>query len=205
VAQKLGDLLAEFVGRMGSRKYAFVGAIGVAAHGIPKRTFDLDIIARNPGDFEAASLSLVGMGFRETKPSERFAPAFAKWERREFGADVMLKELWFQTVVRGKKIEQRVTPDREFWRDIRPKGREVFGVDVPVPKPLDLAVFKAVSSVSPGRNPLKAPYDREHALELVRRFSILSGQLRKRAKAMGCLPEVEEFIEKSPNSFFRGT
>lgn len=194
MAQKLGELITEFVKRMKDRKYVFVGAIGVAAYGIPKRTFDLDLITKNPKDFEAANLTLEGLGFKERKPPERFAPAFAKWERHEFGADVMLKELWFQAVIRGKKIVQRVTPDPEFWRDIELRGQEMFGVKIPVPKPSDLAVLKMASSVTPARNPLKARYDRRHALDLIERFSITRDKLRERAKAMGCLEDIERFF-----------
>lgn len=197
MVERLEDLIKGFVERMGERKYVFVGAIGVMAHGIPELTSDLDIITKTPNDFEAANLSLQGLGFEETKPSRGFAPNFARWKRRELGADVMLKELWFRAEVQGEEVKQKVTPDEEFWNDVEFKGREAFGVKVPVPKPLDLAVFKVVSSVSPVRHPQKAPRDRDHALKLIQRFSLSSDQLKERAEAMECLPEVEEFIEKT--------
>lgn len=190
----LAELISEFADRMRGRKYAFVGAIGVRVYKTVKRTFDIDLITKEPMDFEAACLSLVGMGLREVKPKGRFAPAFARFRGEGLGADVMLKKLWFHARVRGKTIEQKITPDKEFWRDIRLRGADVFGVDVPVPKPADLAVFKAASSASPARSPLKAPHDREHALELMRRFKVSPEELRQRAKAMGCIGLIERFF-----------
>jgi hypothetical protein len=190
----LAELISEFGDRMKSKKYAFVGAVGVRAYGIAKRTFDMDLITRKSTDFEAACLSLAGIGLKETKPKDGFAPGFAKWRGEELGADVMLKKLWFRTKVRGKLIEQKITPDEEFWRDIKLRGAEVFGVDIPVPKPVDLAVFKAASSASPCRSPLKAPHDREHAIKLMQRFKISREELRKRARVMGCLKLVERFL-----------
>lgn len=190
----LAELISEFVDRMKGKKYAFVGAIGVRAYGIPKRTFDMDLIARGAADFEAACMSLVGIGLNEVKPKGRFAPGFAKWRGGGLGADVMLEKLWFRAQMRGRAIEQEISPDKEFWRDIKLRGAEVFGVAIPVPKPVDLAVFKAASSVAPCRSPLKAPHDREHALELMRRFSISREELRGRARAMGCLKPVERFL-----------
>lgn len=194
VRMTLAELISEFVDRMKGQKYAFVGAVGVRAYGIVKRTFDMDLIAKAPEDFEAACMSLVGIGLNETKPKDGFAPGFAKWRGEELGADVMLKRLWFRAKVRGKLIEQKITPDEEFWRDIKFQGAEVFGVNIPVPKPVDLAVFKAASSASPCRSPLKAPHDREHVIKLMRRFKISREDLRKRARAMGCLKLVERFL-----------
>ena len=106
----------------------------------------------------------------------------------------MLEKLWFRAEVRGEVIEQEITPDGEFWRDVKLRGAEFLGVDIPVPKPVDLAVFKAASSASPCRSPLKAPHDREHALELMRRSSIPHEELRRRAEAMGCAELVERFL-----------
>lgn len=198
MARRLTSLIKEFVERMESQDYVFIGAIAVTAHGVGGRTLDLDVISKNEGSFEAANLSLRGMGFEEARPSERFAPNFAKWEKQEFGADVMLKELWLQAEVGDEKVEQRITPDGDFWDDIELKGREIFGVDIPVPKPLDLVVFKAVSSVSPVRNFRKAKTDREHAMNMIHKYPDISpNKLRKRGRAMTCLPEVEEFIEKT--------
>lgn len=193
---RLRDLIAEFVERMQGRKFTFVGAVAVQAYGIFKRTLDMDLIANDSLDFESACLSLVGMGFKETKPLGGFAPGFAKWEWQHgrVGADVMFKRLWFRAKVRGKLAEEKITPDEEFWRDIRFRGAEVFGVDIPVPKPVDLAVFKAASSASPCRSPLKAPHDREHAIELMQRFKISREELKKRAQAMECLKLVERFL-----------
>lgn len=201
----LAELISEFVDRMKGQKYAFVGAVGVRAYGIAKRTFDMDLIARKPTDFEAACLSLIGIGLKEMKPKDGFTPGFAKWRGEELGADVMLKRLWFRAKVRGKLIEQKITPDEEFWRDIELRGVEVFGVDIPVPKPVDLAVFKAASSASPCRSPLKAPHDREHALELMRRFKISREELKQRAQAMGCLDLVEEFLFGLPQEISGST
>lgn len=191
---RLAELISEFADRMKDRKYAFVGAVGVRAYGIAKRTFDMDLIAKAPEDFEAACMSLVGIGLKETKPKDGFAPGFAKWCGEGLGADVMFKRLWFRAKIRGKLTEQKITPDEEFWRDIRFRGAEVFGVDIPVPKPVDLAVFKAASSASSCRSPLKAPHDREHATELMQRFKISREELKKRAQAMGCLELVERFL-----------
>ncbi len=193
---KLRGLIAEFVERMQGRKFTFVGAVAVQAYGIFKRTLDMDLITNDSSDFESACLSLVGMDFKETKPLGGFAPGFAKWgwQHGRIGADVMFKRLWFRAKVRGKLIEQKITPDEEFWRDIKFRGAEVFGVDIPVPKPVDLAVFKAASSASPCRSPLKAPHDREHVIKLMRRFKISREDLRKRARAMGCLKLVERFL-----------
>ena len=191
---RLAELISEFADRMKGRKYAFVGAVGVKVYGIAKRTFDMDLIAKTPEDFEAACVSLVGIGLKETKPKDGFAPGFAKWYGEGLGADVMFKRLWFRAKVRGRLAEEKITPDEEFWRDVKFQGGEVLGVDIPVPKPVDLAVFKAASSASPFRSPLKAPHDREHAIELIQRFKISRKELKKRAQAMGCLKLVERFL-----------
>ncbi len=74
------------------------------------------------------------------------------------------------------------------------KAKQVLGVKIPVPKPSDLAVLKMASSVTLARNPLKARYDRKHALDLIERFSITRDKLKERAKAMGCLENIERFF-----------
>jgi hypothetical protein len=193
----LADLISEFVNRMKGREYAFIGAIGVRAYGISKRTLDMDLIAKGALDFEAACLSLAGIGLKEAKPKGGFSPGFAKWVGEEIGADVMLGKLWLRAQVGGRVFEQKITPDEEFWKNVRQRGRETFGVDIPVPSPVDLAVLKAVSSVAPFRSPFKASHDREHALELIRRFSIPPERLRDRARAMGCLEPVERFLSET--------
>jgi hypothetical protein len=190
----LAELISEFVSRMKGREYAFIGAIGVRAYGIPKRTLDMDLIARGASDFEAACLSLAGIGLREAKPRGGFSPGFAKWVGEGIGADVMLGKLWLRAEVGGRVFEQKITPDEEFWKNVRQRGRETFGVDIPVPSPVDLAVLKAASSVAPFRSPFKAAHDREHASELIRRFSIPHEKMRERARAMGCSDSVESFL-----------
>jgi hypothetical protein len=191
------ELIREFVERMGERKYVFVGSVATRAYGVFRgETQDMDILTREAEDFEAVCLSLAGMGMKETKPKGGFCPGFAKWVGGDIGADVMLRKLWMRTKEGDRTMEQKITPDEEFWEGVRWEGRETLGLDVPVPSPVDLAVLKAASSTTPFRSPLKAPKDQKQALELIRRFSIPPERLRERARAMGCSESVDVFLSE---------
>jgi hypothetical protein len=191
----LEELVREFAERMRGRRYTFIGSVATRAYGVFKgETRDMDVLTQGAEDFEAACLSMAGMGLKEAKPKGGFSPGFAKWKGEDIGADVMLREIWLRAELGGGVEEQRIVTDGEFWRSIRQEGRETLGFDVPVPSPADLAVLKAASSATPFRNPFKGARDREQALELIRRFSIPHERLRDRARAMGCTEFVESFL-----------
>jgi hypothetical protein len=191
------ELVPEFVDRMRGRKYVFIGSVAARAYGVfSGKTRDMDVLTREAEDFEAACLSLAGMGLEEAKPKGGFCPIFAKWAGRGIGADVMLRRIWMRTKAGEEVMEQKIEPDEEFWRGVRQEGRGAFRIDIPVPSPADLAVLKATSSVTLFRNPIKASKDREQALELIQRFSIPSERLRERARAMGCSESVDAFLSE---------